>query len=58
VSIDADHSNMVKFSRFDQVEYVKVRGELKEFAEQATMVVEKRLQYISMSSTVLTSFEV
>ncbi|KAH7330053.1 hypothetical protein BKA65DRAFT_460559 [Rhexocercosporidium sp. MPI-PUGE-AT-0058] len=49
VSIDADHSDMVKFPRFDQDGYIKARDELRKFAEQALIVIEKRLQHRSMN---------
>jgi hypothetical protein len=52
VSIDADHSDIVKFPRFDQDGYIKAQGELRKFAAQAMIVIEKRLQHRSMSSTV------
>ncbi|KAE8440868.1 hypothetical protein EG329_006366 [Mollisiaceae sp. DMI_Dod_QoI] len=45
VSIDADHSNMVKFSRFDQDGYIKARDELRKFAEQAVFVIQQRLHH-------------
>lgn len=44
VSIDADHSDMVKFPRFDQDGYVKARDELRKFAEQAILIIEQRFQ--------------
>jgi hypothetical protein len=52
VSIDADHSDMVKFSQFDQDGYIKARDELRRFAEQAMTVIEKRLQHRSINSTI------
>lgn len=51
MSIDADHSDMVKFPRFDQDGYIKARDELRKFAEQAINVIERRLQHRSINST-------
>jgi hypothetical protein len=50
VSIDADHSDMVKFPQPDQDGYIKARYELRKFAEQAIVVIERR--HRSMNSTV------
>jgi hypothetical protein len=50
VSIDADHSDMVKFPRFDQDGYVKARDELQKFADEAMPVIEERLRHIAMDS--------
>ncbi|KIM99075.1 hypothetical protein OIDMADRAFT_19974 [Oidiodendron maius Zn] len=50
VSIDADHSDMVKFPQPDQDGYIKARYELRKFAEQAIVVIERR--HGSINSTV------
>jgi len=43
VNIDADHSNMVKFSRSDEDGYFKARYELRKFADEAMTVIEGRI---------------
>jgi hypothetical protein len=42
VSIDADHSDMVKFTQFDQDGLVKALDVLRAFADEAVPVVENR----------------
>jgi hypothetical protein len=43
VSIDADHSDMVKFTQFDQDGLVKAVDVLRAFADEAIPVVENRV---------------
>jgi hypothetical protein len=43
VSIDADHSDMVKFTQFDQDGLVKALDVLRAFADEAIPVVENRV---------------
>jgi hypothetical protein len=43
VSIDADHSDMVKFTQFDQDGLVKALDVLRVFADEAIPVVENRV---------------
>jgi hypothetical protein len=43
VSIDADHSDMVKFTQFDQDGLIKALDVLRAFADEAIPVVENRV---------------
>jgi hypothetical protein len=43
VSIDADHSDIVKFTQFDQDGLVKALDVLRAFADEAIPVVESRI---------------